>query len=184
MERQKGKGCFTGIAIFIGIVALIGIAGKSGKNSDNSNTSVADKKIESSSIAEATSSGNTEDSVSASQNETVTLKYGELLSINSNLGENGGVVIKAKITSSLTNEMTINQNYYNIEDLVQNQGFDKYSEIQYWAVADMADGSESKVISFTVDKNLIEKLKSGNFATNTMGDYVSDLWVLPSLQSN
>ena len=77
--------------------------------------------------------------------------------------------------------MTIDQNYHNVEDLIKNQGCDKFDEIQYWAVADMTDGSESKVISFTVDSDLIQKIKTSAVVAIQMGDYVSDLYILPSL---
>jgi len=107
------------------------------------------------------------------------LAHGELLSINQN---DGTVVVKAKITSNLTNEMTINQNYYSISALIRNNGFNTCNEIQYWAVADMTSGEESKVISFTVPKDVIDKIYSGAIVDNKIGDYVTDLWIHPSLQ--
>lgn len=121
------------------------------------------------------------DTSSSKKNDSL-LQYGTLLDKNEST-QNGEkiIVIKAKITSSLSNKMTIDQNYYNIEDLIKNHNYDKYDTIEYWAVADMTDGSESKVISFTVDKPLIDKIAAGNFPTNQMGKYVSDLWILPSL---
>ena len=45
----------------------------------------------------------------------------------------------------------------------------------------MEDGSESKVISFTVDSDLIHKIKNDTVVAIQMGDYVSDLYILPSL---
>ncbi|MCM1231096.1 MAG: hypothetical protein NC489_13290 [Ruminococcus flavefaciens] len=93
----------------------------------------------------------------------------------------GPLVIKAKITSSLTNELTINQNYINVADVILNQGGNNFDEIQYWAVADMADGSESKVIQFTLDKKAIDGIYNGNIVDIELGDYVDDLWILPSL---
>ena len=110
---------------------------------------------------------------------TYSLKYGELLSVNNSVGSTA--VIKAKIKPSLTNKLTINQNYYNVCDLIQNQGLDVFQEIQYWAVADLDSGREGKVISFTVPKTVIDRVAKGNFPENKMGDYVQDLWVLPSL---
>lgn len=108
------------------------------------------------------------------------LAHGELLSINQN---DGTVTIKAKITSNLTNEMTINQNYYNVSALIRNSGFNTCSEIKYWAVADMTSGDESKVIEFTVNKDTIDKIYSGAILDNQISKYVSDLWILPSLQN-
>ena len=107
------------------------------------------------------------------------LAHGDLLSINQNESK---VVIKAKITSNLTNEMTINQNYYNVSALIRNNGFNTCSEIEYWAVADMTSGDESKVIQFTVPKDVIDKIYSGAILDNQVGDHVTDLWILPSLQ--
>ena len=105
--------------------------------------------------------------------------YGELL----DLTETDDIcVLKYKITSSATKKMTVNQNYYTVVNFIKDGGGDQYNEIQYWAVADMQDGSESKVISFTVSKDLIEKIKAGTVLPTQMGDYVDELWILPSLR--
>lgn len=119
------------------------------------------------------------DNISESVGEPKLL-HGELLEVKKNAGI---VVVKAKIESSYSNEATIHQNYFNVTDLVKNQGFDVYNEIQYWAVADMTDGSESKVISFTVSKSLINRIKNGEVVDNQLGEYVDDLYILPSLKS-
>ena len=94
----------------------------------------------------------------------------------------GICVLKYKITSSATKKMTVNQNYYTVVNFIKDGGGDQYDEIQYGAVADMQDGSESKVISFTVSKDLIEKIKDGTVLPTKMGDYVDELWLLPSLR--
>ncbi|MBP0974361.1 MAG: zinc ribbon domain-containing protein [Oscillospiraceae bacterium] len=108
------------------------------------------------------------------------IRFGDLLDLTET---STYVVIKAKIRPSYSNQATIRQNYFNIEKLVQDYGYDKYQEIQYWAVADMQDGSEAKVISFTVPKSTIDGLKSETIPANLLGDegYVTDLWILPSL---
>lgn len=108
------------------------------------------------------------------------IKHGEFLS--SNITEDI-LVIKTKIEPNLNNKLTISQNEFNVEDIIKNQGGDQFNEIQYWAVADMEDGSESKVISFTLDKNLIDSVKSGNTPANQIIDKSSDVWVLPSLKN-
>lgn len=95
---------------------------------------------------------------------------------------NNVAVLKAKITPSITNKYTIDQNYYNIEDFIKNNNTEKYSEIQYWAIADMSNGNEEKVISFTVNKDLIEKIKNNKVATNKLGNYVNDLYIHQSLK--
>ena len=107
------------------------------------------------------------------------LKFGDFISEYENGLTN---IIKAKITPKWNNKTTIDQNYHNVEDLILNKGYDKYDEIQYWAVADMTNGSENKVISFTVSKSLIKKIKDGSAVAISMGDYVDDLYIHPSLK--
>lgn len=114
------------------------------------------------------------------------LKFGELLDANPNGGTNmNTLVIKAKIEPNLTNQMTITQNYQNVIHMVKDGDYTQYDAISYWAVADMADGSEGKVISFTIDKSCIEAIANGTIATgDTLEEHLTDLWILPSLQEN
>nr|WP_295735309.1 hypothetical protein [uncultured Intestinibacter sp.] len=91
------------------------------------------------------------------------------------------LVVKAKISPSYSNKATINQNNFNVEDIIKNQGGDKFKEIQYWAIADMKDGSESKVISFTVGEDVIQAIKNRRLAGNQIIEYSTDVWILPSL---
>lgn len=107
------------------------------------------------------------------------LCYGELKDIKET---EGIIVIKAKIDPSYSNNSTINQNYYNIEDIIKNQGGNGFNEIQYWAVADMTDGSESKVISFTLSSDVIQKIADGEIAANSIGNYADDLFIHQSLR--
>lgn len=108
------------------------------------------------------------------------IKFGTLL--DSNVYDNK-LVIKTKISPSYSNSATINQNAFNVADIIKNQGAYKFDEIQYWAVSDMTDGSESKVISFTVSKDLINKIKNGTVVDNKVIDYADDVWILPSLRN-
>ena len=114
----------------------------------------------------------------------LSVEYGKLLEVNPNGGGNGNtLVVKVKIEPNLTNRMTIEQNYLNIIDIVKNKGFDQFDSIDYWAVADMSDGSEAKVISFLADKNCIDAISNGTIAScDTLEKHLSDLWILPSLQ--
>lgn len=112
--------------------------------------------------------------------EITSLEHGELLDYTTVAGP---LVIKAKIQPSLTNKLTIDQNYMNVADVILNQGGNQFDEIQYWAVADMTDGSESKVISFTLDKATIDGIYNGNIVDIQLGDYANDLWILPSLKN-
>lgn len=108
------------------------------------------------------------------------LKFGELLDVVVQESSNT-LIIKAKINPSMTNKQTVQQNYHSVEDLIRNQGANVYDEIQYWAVADMTDGSESKVINFTLDKGTIDAVANEQIHAIELQDYVSDLWILPSL---
>ena len=108
------------------------------------------------------------------------LYFGDLLSVN--YGGDGVVVVKAKISSQLTNKQTVDQNYYSVCHLIRDNGFEKCQEIQYWAVADMANGDESKVISFTLNSKTIEQVYNGKIVDNQLGKYVDDLWIHPSLK--
>ena len=74
------------------------------------------------------------------------------------------LVVKAKIEPSFSNKATIDQNYYNVCDIIRDQNGGVFHEIQYWAVADMTSGEESKVISFTVPKDMIDLIASQDFA--------------------
>ena len=46
----------------------------------------------------------------------------------------------------------------------------------------MTDGSEAKVISFTVPKKVISAIANAKISASDLGDYVEDLWILPSLR--
>lgn len=121
----------------------------------------------------------TEESGNDKQNWKIS--YGELLSVTENTDSHVDV-IKAKIKPSYSNKATIDQNYFNVADYIHDNDVSDLEEIQYWAVAEMTDGSEAKVISFTLPKTLIEAIKANkNYAANTLGDSVTDLYILPSL---
>lgn len=115
----------------------------------------------------------------------ITLKYGELLSVYDSTtiesDERRILVIKAKISSSLTNKMTVSQNYQNVQDVIKNQGFYEYDTIEYWAVADMTSEEEEKVISFTLEADLIAGLNDGSIAATQIPDIVGDLFIHESL---
>lgn len=133
-----------------------------------------------------TSAGNetTQETTAIKQESTQepVILLGDLVSVTeTKTPEKNICVIKAKITPSYNNKETIKQNYINIEHLIQNMGYDQYDELQYWAVADMADGTESKVFSCTVNKSLISAIKEGVISVDGYEVMVDDLWILPSL---
>lgn len=119
--------------------------------------------------------------VTKEDNNFDNLKFGTLLEKYEDK-EKGQIVIKAKIKPNLTDNMTIKQNGFNMEDFILNKGGDKYNEIQYWAVADMEDGTESKVISFTLDKEIITSIKEKKIVGNDIVDKAKDVWILPSIK--
>ncbi len=113
------------------------------------------------------------------------LKHGTLLTFSEDTSINSNkyyCVIKAKISESITNQMTISQNFFNVEDFILNQNGNKYDEIQYWAVSDI-NSNETKIISFTLDKNIINKIYNKEIPINQLQDYLTDYWVIPSLKN-
>lgn len=180
MGNNHLLGCSVSILVFIVLIIVIGVIGgannKSNRNIITDNNSI-DYSLNNQSESPDAPENYSNDNVSSD----FTLKFGELISVNN--GAEGVVVVKAKIKPSYDNEATIKQNYYSVCDLIKNHGFDTYSELQYWAVADMNDGSEAKVISFTLDANTIKNVYNGSIVENQLGDYVDDLYILPSLKN-
>lgn len=166
MKKKTKKWWIVAAMVLVMLIAVVGCGGSGDESADQA----ADQEAPAATEEQA-----------ADQDEAAgySLEYGELLDVNEN---DGVLVVKAKITPQSSDKLTIDQNYYNVDDLIQSQDCDKFDEIQYWAVADMSDGSEQKVISFAVDKSLIDQIAGGNFPTNTMGDYVTDLWIHQSLE--
>ena len=112
----------------------------------------------------------------ASDTSEIQLHYGDLLSTTVN---GTTIVLKAKITSSLTKKMTVASCFYDVYDAVEKYGLD---QLQYWAVADMTDGSEQKVISFTVSHDTLEKIANGAIVEGQLQSYSTDVWLSPALQ--
>lgn len=92
------------------------------------------------------------------------------------------IVLKAKITPNITNKLTIQGCYFDIYEAIQKYGLDQYDELQYWAVADMTDGSESKVISFALPHDVLMKVASEEVLENQLSNIASDVWISPALQ--
>ena len=82
----------------------------------------------------------------------------------------------------MTNNLTVEQNYFNVGDLIKNHGFNTCEELQYWAVADMTSGEEVKVISFDLDKDTINNLYNEKIFENQLEDYVDNLFIHISLK--
>lgn len=159
---------------------LIGI--KKIGHKDNFVEQYIDENLDKESESAVDSSGNNQDIQQPEEKRTPSsVEFGTLLDANPNGGDGNTLVVKVKIEPNLTNKMTISQNYHNVIDIVKEQKCDTYDAIDYWAVADMSDGSEGKVISFLVNKNTIDGIKAGNIAATTLEDNLTDLWILPSL---
>ena len=110
------------------------------------------------------------------------LPHGDLIDLKeTELDDRTIIVLKAKITPSMTNKLTIDQNYMNACEWLQKHD-NKCDEFQYWAVADMQDGSEGKVISFTLNAETVEGIRNKNIVDIQIPDYAEDLWILPSLK--
>ena len=104
---------------------------------------------------------------------------GEILDVTYNGTD---LIVKQKINSQSSNKLTIDQNYYNACEIIRSLGGAEIRDLQYWAVADMRDGSEAKIISFTVPADTVKTIQTQKFPDNTLGNYVTDLWILPSLK--
>lgn len=150
------------------------------ENLEKEKSEDADASVDEAASKEVTTNNELDTS---SSNTPSSLKYGKLLDANPNGGADGNtLVIKAKIEPNLTNDLTISQNYHNIIDLILEQDCVTYDSIDYWAVADMADGSEGKVISFLVNSECINGIKNETIVAITLEQHLQDLWILPSLQ--
>lgn len=181
--KEKKTKKFKWWYVLIAIVVIGGIAGIGGNKDDatdntNSTTTVEETEVTSDFILDI--GALTDNDIGELDTADLSLHTGDLLYVN--YCGNGLVIVKAKIQSLFSNEQTINQNYYNVGQLIKDNGFDSCEELQYWAVADTTNGDEVKVISFTVDKATIDKIENGSIVDNQLGDYVSDLYILPSLQ--
>ena len=165
-KKKQSGGCCIFILIIIGIILVfVFLPRKTSKNNDNGKNVVFD-------FTDHNVYGKTIDP------QGLKLLAGDLISI---IQTEGSVVVKAKIESSLTKNMTINQNFYTAGDLIRNHGFNTCDEFQYWAVADMTNGQESKVIQYTLTKDVINGIYKGNILDNQIRDYATDVWILPSL---
>lgn len=115
--------------------------------------------------------------------ESVELRYADSVEVNTV----GGVVnLKAYITASTSNEQTVDKNYYIACEFVRDYAGADFETINYSAYAPDTNGDYTKVVSFVLSGDIIATVAdstSSTFADNTLGDYVTDLYILGSLQS-
>ncbi|MDY2734714.1 hypothetical protein [Intestinibacter sp.] len=90
--------------------------------------------------------------------------------------------IKVKIKENEDKELTIEQNEFNIDDLVTAQGADKFNSIEYVAVMDK-DKKETEVLSFTVNKETIQNLKDRQINIGTVIARSEDVNIASNLKS-
>lgn len=105
------------------------------------------------------------------------LHFGEVGEINQ-LGNS--VTIQAIIEPNLTNKMTIEQNYTNVEYLVKENGFNTCDSIRYWAIV-KNNSVTIKVIQFDLSKNVIDAIYSEKIFGSQIPDYATDLWINKTL---
>lgn len=114
------------------------------------------------------------------------LKFGKLLDVkNWEHEDKKRVIIKAEIKINFNNIFTVVQNGYNIENLILEQDldkFEKFDEIQYWAIANDGNIKEEKVISFTINKEIILKIKNREIEGNKIIENAQDVWVSPKIR--
>lgn len=172
------------LSTFLMLGAMAGCSAGSSTVSTQSQVSQVSEQSskQESSIIESSVESSLKEESSQQESDTLSILHGELLSANISDVDGKILVIKAKIKSSYSNKATVDQNYYNVADIIRNQNGNIYDSIDYWAVADMTDGDEAKVISFTVDKKTIQKVYNYQIADNQLGDYVTDLWIHQSLK--
>lgn len=175
------------IVLCLSITLCLSFIGCGNSQTNSSNDSIVSVSVSADDENEVKPNSNPEDNIEYNE---ATLGYsvlhGELLSAIESENNAGKVIVfKAKITPSMNNKLTVSQNYFNVVDLIEKQGCTEYDQIQYWAVADMTDGSESKVVSFTLNSDLIQTIANANgrFAAAELGKYVDELYILPSLQA-
>lgn len=111
------------------------------------------------------------------------LRFGKLLDIkNWEFKGKKRLIIKAEIKINFNNIFTVIQNGYNIENLILEQDLDKFDEIQYWAIANDGNIKEEKVISFTINKEIISKIKNREIEGDKIIENSQDIWVSPKIR--
>lgn len=80
-----------------------------------------------------------------------------------------------------SNKRTIEQNYQNVFYIIQTQTKDKFDQIEYRATANMTNGKNAVAVSFTIPSETIEKILNKKIKYSELGEYVDDLYIIPSL---
>lgn len=78
-------------------------------------------------------------------------------------------------------KMTIRQNYYNVDEIIWEQGGEVFDRIDYQAVMKMPNGKKEKAVSFSLSKKVISNLYLGNILADDLGEYADNLYINPKL---
>lgn len=180
--QKKVKIALTVVWSIIVLAAMFGGGGSNKQTTDNTDTAEPVVTEATEPVTEPVTEIVTTKPTPKPTKKPSELPYGDLLDLTeTELDGRTVIVLKAKITPSMTNKLTIDQNYMNACEWLQKHS-NKCDEFQYWAVADMQDGSEGKVISFTLNADTVENIRNKNIADIQIPDYAQDLWILPSLK--
>lgn len=120
--------------------------------------------------------------------------FGELIELNDSCisykenmqCEDMVLIFKVKIDMSYNNKSTIDQNYYNVFDYINNNSdkIKKYSKIDYVAITTTETGDEYKIISFEVDKDVINGVINNNIKTaQELGEVIDNQFISPNLKN-
>ena len=93
--------------------------------------------------------------------------------------------LKVEITDLEINgdhEMAIRQNYYNVDEIIWEQGGEVFDRIEYRAVMKMPNGKKEKAVSFSLSKEVISNLYAEIILADDLGEYADNLYINPKLQ--
>lgn len=108
------------------------------------------------------------------------LKYGKIESIAYNNYDNDATIVVKAIVNESSRSRAIDANYQNAVQLIRENGLHACNEFQYWSVSEMSNG-EQKSMSFTLDKDTIDKIYNKSISDGDIEKYAKDVWVNPAL---
>lgn len=111
--------------------------------------------------------------------ENIKLHQNDLLDVTS---YGGNITIKAKIIVKSSNDLTRKSCYFDMYDAIKDYGLDNYLNLSFWAVADMTNGTEQKVISFDIPQDVMKKVADGSIEEGQLINYATDEWLSPAIQ--
>ena len=88
--------------------------------------------------------------------------------------------LKVKIQAKRTKDQTVEQNYYNIIQIVKNKPH-KIEEIHYEVVAGNSGGEEVIAFTFDVSKELIQSIHGGTVKAKDIPEKAENLYILYTL---